>query len=69
MTAQRVLGLVLLVVGVVVLIFGYNASQSVAEQSMETLTGRFTETTMVYLIGGVASVVVGLGLLAFQRKK
>ncbi len=69
MTAQRVLGLVLLVVGVVVLIFGYNASQSVTEQSMETLTGRFTETTMVYLIGGVASVVVGFGLLAFQRKK
>ncbi len=69
MPAQRILGLVLLVVGIVLLIFGYNASQSITEQSMETLTGRYTDTTTGYVIAGAAAAVAGLGLLAFGRRK
>ncbi len=68
MTAQRVIGLVLLALGVVLLLLGYNASQSITERAMETITGRFTETTTWYFIGGVASVVAGFGLLAIGRK-
>jgi len=45
MTTQRVIGLVLLALGIGLLYFGYNASQSITEQAMETFTGRFTETT------------------------
>jgi hypothetical protein len=58
----RILGLVLLAVGIVLLIFGYNASQSVSEKIVERFTGHFTNQTMWYLIGGVAAVVGGLGL-------
>jgi hypothetical protein len=58
----RILGLVLLTVGIVLLIFGYNASQSVSEKIVEGFTGHFTKQTMWYLIGGVAAVVGGLGL-------
>jgi hypothetical protein len=48
---------------VTLLIFGYNASQSVSEQIVEGFTGRFTQQTMAYLIGGIAAIVGG-GALA-----
>jgi len=69
MSGSRILGLVLLAVGIMLLIFGYNASQSIAEDVRETLTGRFSDTTMWYLIGGAASTVAGIGLLAFGKGK
>ena len=58
----RIIGLVLLVVGVTLLIFGYQASQSVTERVVEGVTGHYTNQTMWYLIGGGAAVVGGLGL-------
>ena len=59
----RIIGLVLLAVGVTLLVFGYNASQTVGEQVVEGFTGRFTRQTMWYLIGGIAAIVGG-GALA-----
>jgi len=58
----RIIGLVLLAIGVTLLIFGYNASQSVGEKVVEGFTGRFTDQTMWYLIGGIAAVVGGAAL-------
>ncbi len=69
MPTQKVMGLVLLVVGIVLLILAYNASQSITEQSMETLTGRYTDTTTGYVIAGAAAAVAGLGLLVLGRRK
>ena len=66
MSTQRVLGLVLLVVGLVLLYFGYNASQSVGEQVVEGITGRFTSTTMWYLIGGITAIACGVFLGFFS---
>ena len=60
----RIIGLVLLAVGVTLLFFGYNASQAVGEQIVERFTGRFTHQTMAYLIGGVAAIVGG-GAMCF----
>jgi uncharacterized membrane protein YidH (DUF202 family) len=61
----RVIGMVLVAVGIVLLIFGYNASQSVTEKVVEGFTGHFTNQTTWYFIGGVAAVVGGLGLAAW----
>jgi uncharacterized membrane protein len=63
MNPLRIVGIVLLVLGIILFIFGLNASDSVADQMSEFFTGRFTETTMWYLIGGVV-LMVGGGLLA-----
>ena len=60
-------GAALLVVGLVLLYFGFNASQSPAEELSEALTGRFTEQTMFYFIGGAVAAV--LGALMLMRKK
>ena len=65
MGVVRIIGLVLLAVGIVLLIFGYNASQSVTEKVVEGFTGHFTNQTTWYFIAGVAAVVGGLGLAAW----
>jgi hypothetical protein len=65
MSTQRILGIVLLVIGVGVLIYGVNASHSVADRVSDTFTGRFTEATTWYIIGGAASGLLGLLLVAF----
>ena len=65
MNTQRILGIVLLVVGVAVLIYGMNASHSVADRVSDTFSGRLTEATAWYIIGGAASGLLGMLLVAF----
>jgi uncharacterized protein DUF3185 len=68
MSPQRILGVVLLIVGVIALIFGMNSSHSLADQVSNTFTGRFTEATTWYILGGIASAIVGLILVLFGVK-
>lgn len=67
MGSQKIVGVVLLVVGVILLYFGWQSSQSLGDQVSEAVTGRFTDNTMWFLIGGAAAVVAG-GFLTFFRK-
>jgi hypothetical protein len=60
MSTQRICGVVLLVVGVILLIVGTNASHSVADRVSNAFTGRFTEATTWYIVGGIASALLGL---------
>ena len=62
---MHIFGLVLLAVGVALLLFGLNSSQAVGEKVMEGLTGRFTQETMIYIIGGIALIVGGGALFIF----
>jgi uncharacterized membrane protein len=62
MNISRIIGLVLLAVGVTLLIFGLNASQSVSERVVEGFTGHFTNQTMWFIIGGIAAIVGGAAL-------
>lgn len=68
MSQQRIVGIVLLVLGVVLLLFGLNASDSVGDQVREAVTGRFTDKTMWYIIGGIGLAVVGV-LMSFMGVK
>lgn len=67
MGASKILGIVILVVGLILLYFGWQASQSVGDQLTETFTGRFTDNTMLLLILGAAAAVGGI-LLAVVKK-
>lgn len=60
MNSRYAIGVILLILGVVLLIFGMNASHSVADQVSNTFSGKFTQDTMWYIIGGIALGVVGL---------
>ena len=63
MNSRRMMGIVLLVVGVILVIIGMNSSHSVADQVSNTFTGRFTQATTWYIVGGVGSAVLGLLLV------
>ena len=69
MNLQRIIGIVLLGVGIVLLIWGLNASDSVADQVSDTFTGRFTDKTMWLILSGVALGLGGLGALVIPTKK
>lgn len=63
MKQNKFIGLGLLVVGLVLMLFGFNASESAVEGITEALTGRYSDKTMAYLIGGGAAALLGLGML------
>lgn len=63
MSGKRLIGIALLVIGVILLVVGYNATQAPVEELTESFTGRFSDETMVYLIGGAVAAVVGLVML------
>lgn len=69
MSPARILGIVLLVVGAGLLIFGLQAADSPVDQLSEALTGTPTEETMWYLIGGVAALVAGVLLTVFGARR
>lgn len=67
MKSEKLVGLILLVVGLILLYFGWQSSQSMGDQISETVTGRFTDETTWFLVGGAAATVAGI-FLAFIRK-
>jgi hypothetical protein len=67
MGSSKLIGVVLLVIGMALLYFGYQSTQSVGNQLTETLTGRFTDETMWYLIGGAAAAAAGAFLALFKK--
>ena len=60
MSINRVIGAVILVIGLGLLISGYNASESAADQLSETFLGNYTDETVWYLIAGAAATVGGI---------
>lgn len=64
---NKVVGLVLVIVGAILLYLSYQASQSLASEASEVLTNQPTDTTLWYLFGGVAAVIIGLYALLKGR--
>lgn len=59
----KVIAIVLLALGAILLYFGFNASQSPVEEIGEALTGRYSDQTMWYFIGGGVAAAAGLFML------
>lgn len=69
MGTKRLIALVLLVLGAVLLYFGWQATDAPLEQAREGLTGDYSDRTMQYLIGGAVAAAAGVGLLLFGGKR
>jgi Protein of unknown function (DUF3185) len=68
MDTKKIAGLVLIVLGAVLLYFGFTATDAPLEQARESLTGDYSDRTMLYLIGGAVAAVAGVGLLFFGKR-
>jgi len=69
MGLNRLLGIAILVAGVIALGFAFNASDAPLEKVSETLTGKYTDNTMMYFILGGIAVVSGGLLIAFGARR
>jgi uncharacterized membrane protein YfcA len=62
-SALKIVGLALVVVGAGLLYWGYQLSQSIGSQLAETFAGSMPDDVMVRYIAGAVCLVVGLYLL------
>ncbi len=60
MNGQRIVGIVLLIIGVALLFTGLHASHSLADKTHNLIFGRYTQATAIYIFGGGALALVGL---------
>ena len=66
---NKSISVVLLVVGIILIIYGINASNSFSSDVSRFFTGSPTNKTVWLLIGGIASAGIGLfGLLSGSKK-
>lgn len=63
MTQTKIIGVVALAIGAVLLYFAWQGSNAPIDQMSEALTGRYTGSTMWYLLGGLVGVMAGGALL------
>ncbi len=63
------ISLILLIVGIVLLIFGVNANDSIASHFSNLFTGHPTDRTVWLLVGGGVCTLVGLAGMLRPRPK
>ena len=66
---RRVLGIVLVVIGALLLYFGYQKTGAVTERAKQTVTGDYTDRTMLYLVGGAAAGIAGIAIIALGARR
>lgn len=64
MSQNKLIGIVLLVVGAAGLFFGINAANAPAGEISEALTGSYSDRTMMYLVGGAIAAIAGAVMLS-----
>jgi hypothetical protein len=62
--STKITGIVLVVIGVGLAVWGYQLSSSVGSQVTQAVTGSDTDKVMTFYIAGAVSFVVGLYLFA-----
>ena len=68
MSGNRIAGIVALVVGVVLLVFAWQSANGPIDQVSSLFTGRYTDKTMLYLIGGIVLALIGGLMTIFGRR-
>jgi LPXTG-motif cell wall-anchored protein len=66
---HSMLGIALLVVGVILIVFGMNASASLGSRLSEFFTGAPSDRTIWFLVVGIAASIAGLGMLIAGRRR
>ncbi len=65
----KLAGMVLLAVGVILLVWAYDASRSLDSEVSRVFRGSPNDRSMWLLIGGVAAGAAGIGLVLLPRRR
>ncbi len=70
---NKAIGIALLVVGVILIVYGINGSNSISSNISQTFTGSPTNKTLWLLVVGSAAAIVGfvltlMGFKSFPKK-
>ncbi len=65
---QKITGLALLLVGLILLYYGFQEGESLASSLKESITGSPTDRSIALMIGGVLTACIGTGLLMMGRR-
>lgn len=67
----RILGLLLLALGIAFLIWGINETQTFSNRFLKEMANIYPDETKYYIFGGISMIVVGAGVLlaSFFRKR
>ena len=68
MKPLQMLGVVAFVIGAILLGFAYHASNATLDQLSNTLTGRYTNQTMWYVVIGAAAALGGALMTVFGKR-
>jgi hypothetical protein len=63
----KVIGIIALVIGIMLLVWGYNISHSVGSQVQQAFTGTPTDRAMYFYIGGAVLAIYGLARIFWKR--
>jgi hypothetical protein len=66
---NNIVGLAILALGIVLLVFGFNASHSFSSDVSRTFTGNPTNHSMWLIIGGAVAVIAGIGVALTGRRR
>ena len=66
---KRIIGIALLIGGVIALVYGFKAKDSVESKLTETFTGSPSNNARQLLIGGAVASAAGIGLILLKRDK
>ena len=66
---NKIISLALLVSGIILIIYGVGASDSIGSDFSRFFTGSPTDKSMWLLIGGIAAAVIGASGLLFRGSK
>jgi Protein of unknown function (DUF3185) len=65
---QRIIGVICLVLGVMLLVWGHDSAQSINSQANRILTGNPSDRTMYFYAGGAALTLYGLLQIVWKHK-
>jgi hypothetical protein len=65
---RKIIGVISLVIGVLLLVWGHNIAKSVDSQVKQFFTGAPTERATYYYIAGIALTVFGAVRIFWKRK-
>jgi len=64
---KRIIGIALLVGGVIALVYGLKAKDSIESQLTQTFTGSPSNNAKWLLMGGAVASVAGVGMILLKR--